>query len=245
MKLMESLLREQGEDRMAAIKAAQEKANKELADNLSYENVNILRGILRRKSRKKNPLSGVSMDTIEELQSYKLIDSEGNPTNKAYSFMRWLDDPSEDRRSQEMKSKQFRQAADTALSRGRFKKVSDPTAKHADPKAVKARKIIQGLTPDEREVFRKLFNKHFNPKTKNIAQNWGKGASKEELSLMKKKGIVDNDGELTDLGKLAVNAYIAFKDDPEKFERVPRARRTQNRGKSPKRQDLGYLRRRR
>jgi len=219
----------ENEDRMAMMKAAQEKMYRELADNLEYSDVNILRGMLRRKAGKKGATKGVSLDTIENLQAYNLVDENGIPTAKARGFMRWLDDPDNDHRSREMKSKQFRQAADDALTRGQLKKDDI----YANPMLKRARRVIKGFDPEERDMFRKLYNRFLNKRTRTLAQSW-KELNPDVVSMMKDKGILDIEGNITEFGEFVLNYYIAFKDDPDGMDRVPRAVRRGNRRRDPK-----------
>lgn len=219
----------ENEDRISMMKAAQEKMYRELADNLEYSDVNVLRGMLRRKAGKKGAVKGVSVDRIETLQSYGLVDSNGIPTGKARNFMMWLDDPNNDHRSREMKSKQFRQAADDALTRGQLKKDDIYT----NPMVKRARKVIKSFDEEERDLFRKLYNRFVNDRTRNLSGNW-KELNPNVVSLMKDKGILDIEGNLTEFGEFTLNYYMAFKDDPDGMDRVPRARRVGNRRRAPK-----------
>ena len=219
------VLLEDDNDRMAMMRAVQDKRFSNMRDSMSRPDISHLVRMVRLKDRKQNPRKGVPDETMDTLISLGLADSKG-PTLAAKSFLRWLhDNPN---REQQFHDK--RSDADDALRRGQLKRDND----WVDPKQKRARKVIKSLSDDEKEVFRKLYNRYLNKRTKNLAISWNEMPASDMIS-MQKKGIVDDSGDLTDFGEFALNYYTAFKNDPDGLDRVGRERRVGNYGDTRRR----------
>lgn len=248
--IQEQLVHEADDDRMAAIRRASQKVKsddqedfKELAEILDYGDINRLRGMLRRRARKKGAASNISPETISRLSDAGLVTDQGMPTGKARQFMRWLDDPENDNRTRSMKSKQFRQAADDSLTRGELKRTgTTPTSDDAGQAAkwkAKANKLAQSLSPKGIDNMTKMYNRFLNDRTQNLSKNWGALSEKAKNTLVN-LDILDDEGNLTEYGEFALNYIRAFKDDPDGFERVGAEQRSGNRRKDPKKYKRDY-----
>lgn len=215
----------ENDDRMAMMKAMQDKRFSNMRDAMSRSDISHLVRMVRLKDRKQNPRRGVPDEALDTLQSLGLADSQG-PTPAAKSFLRWLaDNP-----TRELQYHDKRADADIALRRGQLKRDNE----WVDPKQTRARKVIKSLTDDEKEIFRKLYNRYLNKRTRNLAINWG-NVPATDMAAMQRKGIIDDDGNLTEFGEFALNYYTAFKDDPDGMDRVSRARRVGNYGDARRR----------
>ncbi len=215
----------EADDRIAMMKAMQDKRFSSMRDSLSRHDIALLMRMVKQQDRKQNPRKGVSDDSLEALQTLGLADNVG-PTMAARAFLRWLiDNPN---REQEYRDK--RTDADIALSRGQLKRDNE----WVDPRQLKARKVIRALSDSEKDIFRKLYNRYFNERTRNLAMNWG-SVPADDMAAMQRYGIIDDSGNLTEFGEFAINYYTAFKNDPDGLDRVPRARRVGNFGDAARR----------
>lgn len=215
----------ENEDRMAIMKAMQDSRFSKMRDSLSREDIALLVRMVKLQDRKQNPRKGISDDALETLQTLGLADKLG-PTMAARSFLRWLiNNPS---REQQYHDK--RTDADIALARGQLKRDND----WVDPRQIKARKVIKSLSDTEKDIFRKLYNRYFNERTRNLAMNWG-AVPPADKAAMQRYGIIDDNGDLTEFGEFAINYYTAFKNDPDGLDRVSRARRVGNYGDAMRR----------
>jgi hypothetical protein len=213
------------DDRVEMMKAMQDKRFSNVRDSMTRTDVSHLVRMIRLKGRKQDPRKGVPEDSINVLNTLGLIDDKG-PTGTAKAFLRWLaDNP-----NREMEFADKRADANIALRRGQLKRDNE----RVDPLQKRARKVIKSLTDDEKEIFRKLYNRWLNKRTRNLAIRWG-NVPPSYLTSMQGKGIVDDDGNLTKFGEFALNYYTAFKSDPDGLERVSRERRVGNFGDARKR----------
>ena len=220
-----NVILEASDDRIAMMRSMQDKRFADMRDSMGRQDVSHLVRMVRLKNRKQNPRKGLPDDSFDTLQGLGLADKKG-PTATATSFLRWL----KDNPNREMDFVDKRADANIALRRGQLKRDND----WVDPKQRKARKVIKSLSDDEKEVFRKLYNRFLNKRMANLAKAWA-SAPPSDLISMQKKGIVDDDGNMTEFGKFALNYYTAFKDDPDGLDRVGRERRVGNFGDARRR----------
>lgn len=213
------------DNRMEMMKAMQDKKFSNMRDSMSRADASYLVRMVRLKDRKQDPRKGVPEDSINALNTLGLIDDKG-PTGTAKAFLRWLaDNP-----NREMDFADKRADANISLRRGQLKRDND----WVDAVQKRARKVIKSLTDDEKEIFRKLYNRWLNKKTRNLAIRWG-NVPASDLTSMQKRGIVNDEGNLTEFGEFALNYYTAFKKDPDGLERVGREKRVGNFGDARKR----------
>jgi len=221
----------ENDDRVAMMKAMQEKRFSKMRDSLSRGDIALLVRMVKLQDRKQNPRKGVNDDALETLQTLGLADKLG-PTMGARAFLRWLiDNPS---REQQYHDK--RTDADISLARGKLKRDND----WVDTRQIKARKVIRALSDTEKDIFRKLYNRYSNQRTRNLAMNWG-SVPAADVSAMQKYDIIDDSGNLTEFGEFAINYYTAFKNDPDGLDRVSKSRRVGNYGDAMRRRQ-GRLR---
>jgi len=197
----------------------------EWRDTLSLKDIALLIHMVKSQKEKKGTTKRVDPETIETFRSLGLI--TGKTLNQEVRpFLRWLaKNPSKD---QEFVDK--RSDANDALARGHLKRDNEWT----DPKQKRARKIAKNLSDGEKEIFRKVYNRFLNKRTRNLAPMWGNMPATDQIA-MQKRGIIDDDGNLTDIGEFVVNYYIAFKDDPDGLDRVKADQRVGNYGNARRR----------
>ena len=190
-------------------------------DSLSLKDVSLLTHMVKSQKEKKGVTKRIDPEHVENFKVLGLLNNHNQLHKEVRPFLRWLAvNPS---RGQDWVDK--RSDANDALSRGRLKRDNGWT----DPKQKRARSIAKSLTDEEKEIFRKVYNRFLRKKTHNLAAMWGNMPAKE-LVAMQKRGIMDTDGNLTEVGAFVINYYMAFKNDPDGLDRVKRANRVGNYG---------------
>ena len=212
-------------DRMAAFF---DKKYTKIRDTLSRKEIAFLVRMVKRKKAKKG-MTGIPEDLVAKFQDLNFANDRGQPNIAVIEpFLKWLiNNP-----SKEMDFIDKRSDANDSLTRVHLKRDNDWT----DPMQKRARKVIKSLSDEEKEAFRKVHSRYLNKRTKNLAKSWGDTPATELIALQK-RGILDDDGNLTDFGEFAVKYYMAFKDDPDGLDRVTKDKRVGNYGTARKRRD--------
>lgn len=201
---------------------------KEIRDTLSRRDIALLSHMLKRRNEKKAYSSNIPEETLAVFRTLGLLDSRNRMKENVGPFLNWVThNPSNE---QEFADK--RADADDALSRGHLKRDDDWT----DPKQKRARKIAKSLTDEEKNIFRKIYNRFIRKRTKNLAKMWGDMPA-TELVAMQNRGIMDEDGNLTEMGEFVINYYMLMKDDPDGLDRVSKSQRVGNYGTARKRRE--------
>lgn len=190
-------------------------------DSLSLTDVSLLTHMVKSQKEKKGVTKRIDPEKVEIFKTLGLLNDRKQLHKEVRPFLRWLAvNPS---RGQDWVDK--RSDARDSLSRGHLKRDNEWT----DPKQKRARSIAKSLTDEEKEIFRKVYNRFLRKRTHNLAAMWGKMPA-GELVAMQNRGIMDADGNLTDVGEFVINYYVAFKDDPDGLDRVKKADRVGNYG---------------
>lgn len=206
----------------------EESAFAEIRDSLSRRDIALLSHMLKRRNEKKAYSSNVPEETLAVFRTLGLLDSRNRMKQNVGPFLNWVSqNPSSE---QEFADK--RADANDALARGHLKRDNDWTA----PKQKRARKIAKSLTDEEKNIFRKVYNRFIRKRTKNLSKMWGEMPA-TELIAMQKRGIMDDEGNLTEIGEFVINYYMLMKDDPDGLDRVSKSRRVGNYGTARRRRE--------
>jgi len=206
----------------------EEEAFREMRDTLSRRDIALLSHMLKRRNEKKAYSSNVPEETLTTFRTLGLLDFKNRMKQNVGPFLNWVaHNPSSE---QEFADK--RADASDALTRGHLKRDNEWT----NPKQKWARKIAKSLTDEEKNIFRKVYNRFIRKGTKNLAKMWGDMPA-AELITMQKRGIMDDDGNLTEIGEFVINYYMLMKDDPDGLNRVSKDQRVGNYGTARKRRE--------
>jgi len=207
---------------------AEEAAFAELRDSLSRRDIALLNHMLKRRNEKKAYSSNVPDETLANFRTLGLLDDRNRMKQNVGPFLNWVaNNP-----SSEQQFADKRADANDALARGHLKRDNDWT----DPKQKRARKIAKSLSDEEKGIFQKVYNRFIRKKTRNLAPMWGEMPA-AELIAMQKRGIMNDEGDLTEVGEFVVNYYMLMKDDPDGLDRVSRDQRVGNFGNARRRRE--------
>lgn len=182
-----------------------------IRNSIGRKEIAFLARMVKRKRGKRGMTANIPEDILANFRDLGLTDKKGRLTDLAPRFIKWVSQ--EGNRSQEMKSKDFRNTADDYLRRG-------GVARHARTK--QGKELIDSMSDSERDFLRKLYNREMNKKTRNLAKQWA--ASKpEDVNRMIKRSILDRQGNLTDYGEFIVNLHKGRQSDPNDLTRKPNA----------------------
>lgn len=200
----------------------------EFRNTLSRKDIALLYNMVKSQKYKKSVTKGIPEETLDKLSSLGLIDNNQRLTSIAKEFLQWVSKNP----SRETDWVDKRADAQDALTRGHLKRDNAWT-----PSLLKqGRKIYKNLNAEEKHIVQKLYNRFFNPSTRNLTKSW-KDIKPEDVKIMQQKGILDDNAELTDKGEFAVQYYMVMKDDPDGIDRVSRNRRVGNYGTAQKRRE--------
>ena len=194
-----------------------------IRDSLSRKEIAFLSRMVKRKRDKKGMSANIPDELIKKFNILGLVDSSGKLKSDA---TRWV----HNNPSSEMDFIDKRSDANDALARGHLKRDNEWT----HPFQKKARKIVKNISDNEKNVFKRIYNRFFNKRTQNLSINWGDVPSSDR-NVLQQYGLLDQQGELNDLGEFTIKYYMAFKDDPDGLDRVPNAQRVGNYGTARKR----------
>jgi hypothetical protein len=217
------------------VKAAMDKRYASARDSLTVKELSLLHNMVRNQAMGKkyigsNKSSDEYLQALDKFKLLRFLDDSGRLMPQAAPFLNWVNKP--ENVSSERKFIDKRADANDALTRGQLKRDNEWTS----PLQKKARTIAKSLTDEEKNIFRKVYNRFLNDKTRNLALRWG-AMPQQELEIMKSKGILNNDGNLTDIGEFVVKYFIAFKNDPDGLDRVGADQRVGNYGNAAKRRE--------
>jgi len=224
-----TFITEDEDDLMAILKKARDEDSAKftkIRDSLSRKEIAFLSRMVKRKKEKKGMTTSIPQDIIDSFSVLGITDNKGILTNMAPRFLKWVNNNP----SKEMDYIDKRADANDALTRGHLKRDNDwvPAIQK------QGRKVVKSLTPQDEVIFKKLYNRFLNKKTKNLAKSWG-DVPKAEVERLQSMKLIDDNGNLTDLGEYSVNYYMAFKDDPDGYDRVKGSDRVGNFGTARRR----------